>query len=114
MNTIVLFGRIAYAAIFVIAAQGHFSQETIGYAAAQGVPMASIVVPFSGVISALGGLSVALGYRAKWGAWLLVLFLVPVTVMMHKFWAVSDPMMAQIHQVMFMKNLAILGGTLLI
>jgi putative oxidoreductase len=58
--------------------------------------------------------AILLGYRAKVGAWLIVLFLVPVTLMMHKFWAVHDPMMAQMQMVMFMKNVAILGGALLI
>jgi len=43
-----------------------------------------------------------------------VLFLIPVTFMMHKFWTVSDPMMAQIQMVMFMKNVSMLGGALLI
>jgi putative oxidoreductase len=59
-------------------------------------------------------LSIALGYRAKWGGWLIVLFLVPVTVMMHDFWAMTDPNMAQMQQIMFMKNLSMLGGALLI
>ena len=45
---------------------------------------------------------------------LLVLFLVPVTMMMHNFWAVADPMMAMTQQVMFMKNVSMLGAALLI
>jgi len=36
--------------------------------------------------------------------WLIVLFLIPVSLMMHKFWTVSDPMMAQIQMILFMKN----------
>jgi putative oxidoreductase len=39
---------------------------------------------------------------------------VPVTFMMHKFWTVQDPMMAQIQMIMFMKNISMLGGALLI
>jgi putative oxidoreductase len=58
--------------------------------------------------------SVLLGYRARLGAWLLMLFLMPVTVMMHNFWAVKDPMMAQIQQGFFLANLSRLGGALLI
>ncbi|MCI0696993.1 DoxX family protein [candidate division KSB1 bacterium] len=114
MKYTVLFGRILFSLIFVMSFFGHFSEQVIRYAAAQGVLLASITVPLSGVIALLGGLSVALGYKAKWGAWLLVLFLVPVTFMMHNFWAVQDPMMAQMHQAMFMKNLSMLGGALLI
>src|SRR5262245_45657265 len=61
-----------------------------------------------------GGLSILAGYRAKLGAWLIVLFLVPVTLMTHQFWAVTDLMMAQIQMTLFMKNLSMLGGALLI
>jgi putative oxidoreductase len=107
-------GRALFASIFIIASLGHFSQQTIGYAAAQGVPLANIAVPLSGVIALLGGLSILLGYKTRYGAALIVLFLVPVNFMMHKFWAVSDPMAAQMQQIMFMKNMAILGGALLI
>ena len=67
-----------------------------------------------GVLAVLGGLSILLGYRAKLGASLIVLFLIPVTLMMHKFWTIPDPMLAQIQMVMFMKNVSMLGGALLI
>jgi putative oxidoreductase len=87
---------------------------TIAFAASQGVPLASILVPVSGVLGIAGGLSILLGYRAKLGAWLIVLFLVPVTLMMHKFWTVTDPMMWQLQMILFMKNVSILGGVLLI
>jgi putative oxidoreductase len=43
-----------------------------------------------------------------------VLFLIPVTLMLHKFWLVTDPMMAQIQMILFMKNVSMLGGALLI
>ncbi len=55
-----------------------------------------------------------LGYRARLGAWLLVLFLVPVAAMIHNFWAVKDPMTAQMQRGFFMANLSRLGGALLI
>jgi putative oxidoreductase len=107
-------GRVLFSLIFLMASLGHFSAQSIGYAASQGVPWPGLLVPISGVLALTGGLSIALGYRAKLGAWLIVLFLVPVTLMMHRFWAISDPMMAMMQQVMFMKNLAILGGALLV
>jgi putative oxidoreductase len=88
--------------------------QTIAYAASQGVPLASIAVPFSGLLALAGGLSILLGYRARIGAWLIVLFLVGVTPMMHNFWTVTDPMMYQMQMVMFMKNVSMLGGALVI
>ena len=111
---LILIGRILFALIFVLAGLNHFSKQSIGYAASQGVPVAPFTVPLSGILAVLGGLSILVGYRAKVGAWLIVIFLVPVTLFMHKFWAVSDPMMAQMQMSMFMKNLSMLGAALLI
>jgi putative oxidoreductase len=93
---------------------GLFTSASIHYAAQQGVPAASLLVPLAGVLSLLGGLSVLVGFKARWGALLLVLFLVPVTLMMHNFWAVTDPQMAMVQRVNFFKNLGLLGGALII
>jgi putative oxidoreductase len=113
-GAVVVLGRFFFVLIFLMSGPLHFSKQEVAYAAAQGVPLASLLVPFSGVLAFVGALSILLGYRAKLGAWLIVLFLVPVTVTMHNFWAVHDPMMAQIHMGMFMKNVSMLGGALLI
>ena len=111
---VVLLGRLFFVLIFLMAGPNHFSGQTIAYAASQGVPLASIAVPLSGVLAIVGGLSILLGYRARIGAWLIALFLVAVTPMMHKFWTITDPMMQQMQMIMFMKNVAMLGGALLI
>jgi putative oxidoreductase len=114
MGYSVLIGRILFASIFILAARGHFSSQTIAFAAAHGVPLASIVVPFSGLIAIIGGLSIALGYKARFGAVLLVLFLIPVTFMMHNFWAATDPIVAQNQMAHFMKNVSLVGSALFI
>jgi putative oxidoreductase len=111
---IVAAGRVLYTAIFIVGALGNFSQRTIAFAAQEGVPLAQIAVPLAGVIALAGGMSVLFGYRAKSGAWLLVLFLVPVTLRMHAFWTLSDPAQAEIQQIMFMKNVSMLGAALLV
>jgi putative oxidoreductase len=113
-GAITLVGRLIFAFIFVTSGPHHFMSQTIAYAASQGVPMASIAVPFSGLLALLGGLSIVLGYHARIGGWLIALFLVCITPMMHNFWAVSDPMAHQMQMIMFMKNLSMLGGALLI
>lgn len=110
----VLLGRILFSAIFILSSIAHFSANTINYAMNRGVPMAQFFVPLFGVISLLGGLSILLGYRARIGAWLLVIFLIPATFMMHTFWSISDPRAAMIEHIMFMKNLALMGAALLI
>jgi putative oxidoreductase len=111
---IVLLGRLLFALIFLMSGPMHFSSQTIAYAASQGVPLASIAVPLSGVLALAGGLSILLGFHARIGAWLIVLFLAGVTPMMHKFWGVTDQMMHQMQFIMFMKNVSMIGGALLI
>ena len=112
MKTTTLVGRILYSLIFLMAVPGHFKAETIAYATAQGVPLADLAVPASGLLALVGALSVALGYKARWGALGLIAFLVPVTFTMHNFWTVADPMMHQLQLVMFMKNVALIGTAL--
>ncbi len=106
--------RALFVAIFLTALPGHFSKDAVAAAAQHGVPLASVAVPLSGIVAFVGGLSVLFGVRARVGAWLLVLFLVPVTFTMHDFWHVADPAAARVQYVMFMKNLSMLGGALLV
>ena len=110
---IVFLGRLLFAIIFLMSGPMHFSSQTIAYAASQGMPLASLLVPFSGLLAIVGGLSIVLGYRVRIGAWLIAVFLVGVTPL-HNFWAVTDPMMHQMQFILFMKNVAMLGGALLI
>jgi putative oxidoreductase len=114
MRYAVLAGRQLFSAIFIIASAQHFNPQTIQRAAAHGVPWPGVLVPLSGIIALLGGISVLLGFQTRFGAWLLVIFLVPVTLMMHNFWSVSDPIALQIEKAMFLKNLTMLGGALVI
>ena len=114
MKYAVLAGRQLFSAIFIIASARHFSPQTIDAAAAHGVPLPGLLVPLSGIIALLGGLSVLLGFQTRLGAGLLIIFLVPVTLVMHNFWSVSDPMTLQIETANFMKNVTMLGGALVI
>jgi putative oxidoreductase len=114
MRYLVFIGRILFALIFITAAPRHFTQEGAQHAADLGVPFAAVLVPISGTMALAGGLSVAIGYKARWGAWLLVGFLVPVTLMMHAYWKLHDPAAIHMQQAMFAKNVSMLGAALLL
>jgi putative oxidoreductase len=83
-------------------------------ASAHGVPFAMVLVPLAGVMAFAGGVSVLLGYRARFGALLLVLFLVPVTLIMHRFWGLADPQVAMLQKIMFLKNVSMIGTALMV
>jgi putative oxidoreductase len=109
-----LFGRQLFSIIFILSSASHFAPPTVAYAVRHGVPLAGVLVPLSGVIALAGGLSVLLGYQTRVGAWLLTLFLIPVTLVMHNFWAAPDASSAQIEEALFLRNVALTGGALLI
>jgi putative oxidoreductase len=111
---IVPLGRFLFSLIFIMSGFNHFSSGSIGYADSMGIPLADILVPISGLISIIGGVSVLLGFHARVGATLLLIFLIPVTILMHKFWTYDDPQMSQMQFIHFMKNLSIIGGALFI
>jgi putative oxidoreductase len=114
MRSLVPIGRTLFALIFIVSVFGHFSHGAIDAAAAHGVPLATVAVPASGILALVGGLSILLGYHARFGALLIVVFLVPVTLIMHNFWAVADPQMAMTQKAMFLKNVSMLGGALML
>ena len=114
MRAIVPIGRALFALIFITSIFSHFSSAAIDGAAAHGVPLATLAVPLAGLLAFVGGVSVLLGYRARFGAFLLLLFLVPVTLVMHDFWNVADPQLAMMQKANFMKNVALMGSCLLL
>jgi len=114
MRYLIPIGRVLFALIFIMAAPRHFTHEGVQHAAELGLPAAGALVPISGIMALFGGLSVATGYKARWGAWMLVAFLVPVTLVMHAFWRLHNAPAIHVQQAMFAKNLSMLGAALLI
>lgn len=84
-----------------------------GYAASKGLPLAGIGVAVAAVIEILGGLALITGFHTRVAAWVLFVYLIPVTIVFHNYWTMQGAvrMDTQIH---FMKNLVILGGLLLL
>ncbi len=109
----VLAGRILLSLIFVMSSLGKIADwnGTAGYMASKGMVAIGFFLPAAVAVELLGGLSVMTGFKARWGASLLFLFLIPVTLIFHDFWTLNgmDRQMQTIH---FMKNMAIMGGLL--
>ena len=109
---VVFLGRLLFVLIFLMAGFSHFAKATNRLRRVRGCPDGLSTGAALGPACVLR-LSILLGYRAKIGAWLIVLFLLGVTPL-HKFWGISDPMMQQMQMVLFMKNIAMLGAAMLI
>jgi putative oxidoreductase len=106
-----LIGRILLAFIFILSGYSKIGgfQQTAGYMASKGLPMAQVLLVLTIIIELGGGLMLLLGWRARWAAVAFFLWLIPTTLVFHAFWGI-DAAQAQMQQIQFMKNLAIMGG----
>ena len=76
-------------------------------------PWTPLLLILATLCELVGGLLLLLGVREKLGASLLILFLIPTTILMHQFWFVEGGL-RDVQQIMFLKNLSILGGLIMV
>lgn len=117
MDILFLIGRILFGGYFLWNGLNHVAfgtQALTGYAQSKGVPTPKLAVLGSGLLLLAGGLGIFLGIYIEWAVVCLALFLVPVSFKMHNFWAVTDPMQKMMEMVQFTKNMALLGGALML
>ena len=110
-----LLGRILVGCYYLQAAYHHFT--AVGHlsraAAAHGVPAPEVAIIGGGVILLVAGLSFLLGVFPRLGVGAIVLFLVPVTLIMHPFWADRNVAQQQADLINFTKNIGLLGSSLM-
>jgi putative oxidoreductase len=108
-------GRALLGALFFISGVNKILafSYVAGWMASSGVPASSLLLAVTIAIEVLGGLLLIIGYRARLAALVIALFLIPVTVVFHAFWS-ADAASYQNQLTQFLKNLAILGGMLLV
>jgi uncharacterized membrane protein YphA (DoxX/SURF4 family) len=115
MNYIPLAARICLSLIFLY---GGIKNLT-GFSAVEqmiaqkGLPLPSLMLLGNIVFQLLGAISLLLGYKVRWGAILLIVFLIPTTLVFHNFWAVP-PERANMETIAFLKNLGLIGGVLMV
>ena len=105
-------GRTLLAIIFLMSGIGKIGGFA-GYMASKGLPMVEVLLAITIVIEIGAALMLILGFKARLGAAALFLWMIPVTFLFHNYWAMpADQQMIQ--QIMFMKNLGLMGGMLYI
>jgi uncharacterized membrane protein YphA (DoxX/SURF4 family) len=117
MDTLLfIIGRIILGGFFIYSGANHF----IGfgmmtqYAKMKGVPFPAFAQGMTGLMLLLGGLSIVFGIYPSVGIVLLVVFLIPVSLMMHDFWKLEDPQVRMADKINFMKNMALVGALLML
>lgn len=117
MSFVILIGRILFGLIFVgSGAAGHLMQTdaTAGYAESRGVSNAKVLVQISGVLVLAAGLGVIFGVWADLAALGAGAYSLIAAFMIHHFWTDTDEMTKNMEMSLFMKNLSIAGGALIL
>ncbi|HKS81537.1 MAG TPA: DoxX family protein [Candidatus Acidoferrales bacterium] len=114
-NAVTLLGRILICLVFLFSGVSKVMaySRMAGFAESKGLPLAHIAIGAAATLEILGGLALAAGFRTKIAGWLLFLYMIPTTLLFHNFWTMQG-MERMDNQSHFLKNLAIMGGLLIL
>lgn len=112
---VLLLARIYLAALFLAAGLGKVMNfaGTAGYMAKLGLPMPEAMAVGTIAVELIGGLLVVVGWKTRWVAWGMAAFTVVTMVAGHAFWKFDAPRFS-FEMTQFLKNLAIVGGFMLL
>ena len=114
-NALALIGRLLLAPMFLLSGYskiGGFA-GTAGWIASKGLPMPEVLTGAALVVELVAGVMLVLGWKARWAALALAVFTAVASYFFHNFWAMPEAQQMT-QQLFFMKNVAVIGGLLLI
>jgi putative oxidoreductase len=112
---VALVARVLLALMFVFAGFSKFGDlaGTAGYIASKGLPLPMVLAFLTAALEVVGGIALIVGFQARIAALVLAAFTLLASVLFHNYWAMpADQQMVQ--QLMFMKNVSVAGGLLLL
>jgi putative oxidoreductase len=110
-----LVARVLLTFMFIYSGFGKITgfEGTVGFIASKGLPMPQLMAIIAILCELGAGLLLLIGYKARWAALAIFVFLIPTTLIFHNFWA-SPPAEYEMQQINFMKNVTIMGGMLMV
>ena len=114
-NPLSLAGRLLLALLFVPAGIGKITgfAGTAGYIASKGLPLPELGAAIAIVVEIAGGLALIAGFGTRLAALVLALFTLVATFIFHAYWGLPADQ-AFVQQLMFNKNIAVVGGLLVL
>ena len=112
-NPLALAGRLLLAVLFLPAGISKLTgfAGTVGYISSVGLPAPQAAAALALVVEIVGGLALIAGYQTRIVAIVLAVFTLVASFFFHKYWAVPADQ-AMIQQLLFTKNIAVIGGLL--
>ena len=110
-----LLGRVLLAVLFIVSGWGKIGgfDGTAGFIASKGLPLPQVLTALAIAVELGGGVLLLAGWKARWAALAMAAFTIVITPIFHGFWnaPAAEAMDQQIH---FLKNIAIIGGLLMV
>ncbi len=115
-KTLFLVGRVLLGFFLIIMGMNHFGnlESMTTMVAEVGLPAPMVAVVVTGVLLVLAGVSFLVGFHPPMGVLAAALFFVPVTLVIHDFWAIQDPVARQQELSTFLRNVGMLGAVLVL
>lgn len=111
-SLLTLIARLCLSAIFIFAGASKliFFDQTHAYMASKGFTAIPFFLISAALLELIFGLCLLLGYKARFAATVLLLFLIPTSLIFHDFWTLEVGAERALQQILFLKNIAIMGG----
>jgi putative oxidoreductase len=110
-----LIARITMGILFIVPAIRQITgyQGSVKYFTSLGIPSPEVVVVIAVIIEIVAGAMLIVGWKTRWAAWALIVYVLIATAFAHRFW--QFPEAQQFNQLNhFLKNFAVIGGLLYI
>lgn len=108
-----LLGRILIAYLFIPAGISKITDfgGTVGYITSKGLPLPEVGAVIAIIVETLVALAFLVGFKGRYAALVLAAFTLGASVFFHNYWALPEAQV-MMQQLMFTKNLAVIGGLL--
>lgn len=112
-NALDLIARLLIVVLFLSAGLGKVTgfEQTVGYIGSVGLPLPALGAALAAVVEIVGSIALLLGFRTRIAAIVLAAFTLVASLFFHAFWSVPADQ-AMVQQLLFFKNIAIVGGLL--
>lgn len=112
-DVVALIGRVLIAALFIPAGFGKLMgfAGTVGYISSVGLPLPQVAAALAILVELGLGIMLLVGFKTRWAALGIALFTLVATFAFHNYWAMPADK-AFVNQLMFFKNIAVVGGLL--
>ena len=114
-NALNLIGRLLIAALFLPAGLAKLAgfDGTVGYIESVGLPLPAVAATVALAVEILGSVALILGFQTRVTASVLAVFTMVASIFFHAFWAAA-PEQAFVQQLLFFKNIGVIGGLLVL